>query len=161
MGLTLAARSCSLLKVDPQVLQRHPVIGVLAALTTPIREGLNDRPISPPHCRHRCLDTRPLSQFAWEELPGLPVLGKKHPGWGVQLQSTGDLRFRLAIPARSIAALNCRTSDALMESRREGALERMPAAAVLEPRVPPATRDALAGSPPLPVIERTGSSQMP
>ena len=60
MGLALAARSCSLLKVDPQVLHRHPVIGVFAALARLIREGLKDRPISPPHCKHRCLDTRPL-----------------------------------------------------------------------------------------------------
>ena len=60
VGLTLAARSCSLLKVAPQVLHRHPVIGVFAALARLIREGLKDRPISPPHCRHRCLDTQPL-----------------------------------------------------------------------------------------------------
>ncbi len=160
--MTLAARSCSLLKVDPQVLHRHPVIGVLTALTTPIREGLNDRPISPPHCRHRCLDTRPLFSVRGGRATGLPALGKKRPGWGVYLQSTAVLSFRLAIPARSNAALILRrTSDALMESRREGALERMPAAAVLEPRVPPATRDAHAGSPPLPVLGQTGSSQMP
>jgi hypothetical protein len=60
MGLTLAARSCSLLKVAPQVLHRHPVIGVFAAFAAPIRDGLKDRPISLPHCRHKCLDTQPL-----------------------------------------------------------------------------------------------------
>src|SRR5712692_10944259 len=54
-GFTLAARSCSLLKVDPQVLQRHPVIGVRAAFATLIRDGLKDKPSSPPRCRHRCL----------------------------------------------------------------------------------------------------------
>jgi hypothetical protein len=59
-GLTLAARSCSLLKVDPQVLQRHPVIGVRAAFATFIREGLKDKANSPPHCKHKCLGKRPL-----------------------------------------------------------------------------------------------------
>jgi len=104
MGLTLAARSCSLLKVDPQVLHRHPVIGVLAALATPIREGLKDRPISPPHCRHRCLDTRPLFSVRGGRATRFPALGKKRPGWGVQLQSTGVLSFRLAIPGDPICA---------------------------------------------------------
>jgi hypothetical protein len=56
MGLTLAARSCSLVKVDPQVLHRHPVIGVRAAFTAFIRDGLKDKPSSPPHCKHKCLD---------------------------------------------------------------------------------------------------------
>ena len=82
MGLALAARSCSLLKVDPQVLHRHPVIGVFTALARLIREGLKDRPISPPHCRHRCLDTRPLFSAHGEGAGGLPALGKKRPGWG-------------------------------------------------------------------------------
>jgi len=54
-GLTLAALSCSLLKTDPQVLQRHPVMGVRAALATPIRAGLNDKPSSPPQSRHKRL----------------------------------------------------------------------------------------------------------
>jgi len=59
-GLTLAARSCSLLKVDPHVLQRHPVIGVRTAFITFIREGLKDRASSPPHCKHKCLGKSPL-----------------------------------------------------------------------------------------------------
>ena len=59
-GLPLAARSCSLLKVDPQVLQRHPVMGVRAAFASLIRVGLNDNPSSPPHCRHRRLAKVPL-----------------------------------------------------------------------------------------------------
>ena len=60
MGLILAARNCSLLKVYPQVLHRHPVIGVRAAFATFIREGLKDKPSSPPHCKHKCLGKRPL-----------------------------------------------------------------------------------------------------
>ena len=60
VGLTLAVRSCSLLKVEPQVLHRHPVIGVRAAFATCIRDGLNDKPSSPPHCKHKCLGKRPL-----------------------------------------------------------------------------------------------------
>ena len=59
-GLALAARSCSLLKIDPQVLQRHPVIGVRAALATLIRDGLNDSPSSPPQSRHIRLAKGPL-----------------------------------------------------------------------------------------------------
>jgi hypothetical protein len=59
-GLALAARSCSLLKVHPQVLHRHPVIGVRAAFATFIREGLKDKASSPPHCKHKCLGKRPL-----------------------------------------------------------------------------------------------------
>jgi hypothetical protein len=59
-GLTLASRSCSLLKVDPQVLQRHPVIGVRAAFASLIRDGLNDNPSSPPHCKHKRLGRSPL-----------------------------------------------------------------------------------------------------
>jgi hypothetical protein len=59
-GLTLALRSSSLVKVDPQVLHRHPVIGVRAAFALFIREGLKDRPSSPPHCKHKCWDKRPL-----------------------------------------------------------------------------------------------------
>lgn len=77
MGLTLAARSCSLLKVDPQVLHRHPVIGVFAAFATLIREGLKDRPISPPHCRHKCLDTRPLFSARGGRRYGAPHPGQK------------------------------------------------------------------------------------
>jgi hypothetical protein len=60
VGLALAARSCSLLKVDPQVLHRHPVIGVRAAFAAFIRKGLKDKPSSPPHCKHKCLGKRPL-----------------------------------------------------------------------------------------------------
>lgn len=60
IGLTLLARSCSVVKVDPQVLHRHPVIGVRAAFAAFMREGLKDKPSSPPHCKHRCLGKRPL-----------------------------------------------------------------------------------------------------
>ena len=59
-GLALAERSCSLLKVDPQVLQRHPVIGMRAAFASLIRDGLNDNPNSPPQSRHRRFATGPL-----------------------------------------------------------------------------------------------------
>jgi hypothetical protein len=59
-GLTLASRSCSLLKVDPQVLHRHPVMGVRAAFASLIRDGLNDNPSSPPHCKHKRLVRSPL-----------------------------------------------------------------------------------------------------
>src|SRR6267142_2835668 len=59
-GLAFASRSCSLLKVDPQVLQRHPVMGVRAAFASLIRVGLNDNPSSPPHCKHRRLAKGPL-----------------------------------------------------------------------------------------------------
>jgi len=62
-GLPLAARSCSLLKVDPQVLQRHPVMGVRAAFESLIRVGLNDNPNSPPHCKHKRLAKSPLFYF--------------------------------------------------------------------------------------------------
>jgi hypothetical protein len=62
-GLDLAARSCSLLNVDPQVLQRHPVMGVRAAFVSLIRDGLNDNPSSPPHSRHKRLATDPLFLF--------------------------------------------------------------------------------------------------
>ena len=58
-GLALAERSCSLLKVDPQVLQRHPVIGVRAAFASFIREGLKDNPNSPPQSKHKRLATGP------------------------------------------------------------------------------------------------------
>jgi hypothetical protein len=58
--LAFAARNCSLLKLDPHVLHRHPVIGVRAALTTLIRDGLKDKANSPPHCKHKCLGKRPL-----------------------------------------------------------------------------------------------------
>jgi hypothetical protein len=58
-GFALANRSCSLLNVDPQVLQRHPVIGVRAAFASFIRDGLNDKPSSPPQSRHRRLATDP------------------------------------------------------------------------------------------------------
>jgi len=92
MGLTLAARSCSLLKVAPQVLQRHPVMGVRAAFATCIREGLKDRPSSPPHCKHKCLGKCPL--FLGVRVKGVPPLAKA-AGWGVQLQFTGLVRSRL------------------------------------------------------------------
>ena len=59
-GFVLAVRSCSLLKVDPQVLQRHPVMGIRAAFASLIRDGLNDNPSSPPQSRHRRLATGPL-----------------------------------------------------------------------------------------------------
>jgi len=62
-GFTLASRSCSLLKVDPHVLQRHPVMGVRAALESLILDGLNDNPSSPPHCRHKRLAKIPLLQL--------------------------------------------------------------------------------------------------
>lgn len=60
LTLILAARSCSVLKVAPQVLHRHPVIGVRAAFATFIREGLKDKASSPPHCKHKRLGKRPL-----------------------------------------------------------------------------------------------------
>jgi len=62
-GFTLASRSCSLLKVDPHVLHRHPVMGVRAAFASLIRDGLNDNPSSPPHCRHKRLAKIPLLQL--------------------------------------------------------------------------------------------------
>lgn len=62
LGLILAVRSCSLLKVDPQVLHRHPVIGVRATFAICIRDGLKDKASSLPQCRHICLDRYPLSQ---------------------------------------------------------------------------------------------------
>ena len=62
-GFTLASRSCSLLKVEPQVLHRHPVMGVRAAFASFIRDGLNDSPSSPPHCRHKRLAKIPLLQL--------------------------------------------------------------------------------------------------
>jgi len=62
-GLVLAVRSCSLLKVEPQVLQRHPVMGVRAAFAVLIREGLNDKPNSPPQSRHNRFATCPLFAF--------------------------------------------------------------------------------------------------
>jgi hypothetical protein len=58
-GFALAERSCSLLKVDPQVLQRHPVIGMRATWASLIREGLNDNANSPPHSRHIRFATDP------------------------------------------------------------------------------------------------------
>ena len=94
-GLTLAARSCSLLKVDPQVLHRHPVIGVRAALATFIREGLKDRPSSPPHCKHKCLGKRPL--FWGQRLTAVtqsPLSAKAASG--------GCLQF--TVPVRSLLA---------------------------------------------------------
>lgn len=60
LTLILAVRSCSVLKVAPQVLHRHPVIGVRAAFATFIREGLKDKASSPPHCKHKRLGKRPL-----------------------------------------------------------------------------------------------------
>jgi hypothetical protein len=69
-GLVLAVRSCSLLKVEPQVLQRHPVMGVRAAFAVLIREGLNDKPNSPPHSRHNRFATCP--PFAILEVGKLP-----------------------------------------------------------------------------------------
>jgi hypothetical protein len=75
-GLTLASRSCSLLKVDPQVLHRHPVMGVRAALASLIRDGLNDNPSSPPHCRHKRLVRSPLlSQLSGDGAANVPTLG--------------------------------------------------------------------------------------
>jgi hypothetical protein len=68
--LVLAVRSCSLLKVEPQVLQRHPVMGVRAAFAVLIREGLNDKPNSPPQSRHNRFATCPL--FAMLEVGRLP-----------------------------------------------------------------------------------------
>jgi hypothetical protein len=104
MVLTLAARSCSLLKVDPQVLQRHPVIGVLAALTTPIREGLNDRPISPPHCRHRCLDTRPLFSVRGRRATGVARPRQKAPRMGRSV----TVYRRSTLSACNSSAIHCR-----------------------------------------------------
>jgi hypothetical protein len=87
-GLTLAARSCSLLKVDPQVLHRQPVIGVRAAFATFIREGLNDKASSPPHCKHKCLDKRPLF---WDlRVTEPPPLAQRAQG-GVSDYSLQDL----------------------------------------------------------------------
>ncbi len=60
LGFALADRSCSLLNVDPQVLQRHPVMGVRTAFASFIREGLNVKPSSPPQSRHIRLATGPL-----------------------------------------------------------------------------------------------------
>jgi hypothetical protein len=79
-GLTLASRSCSLLKVDPQVLHRHPVMGVRAALASLIRDGLNDNPSSPPHCRHKRLVRSPLY------LSSPVTKSRKHPTLGKDAQ---------------------------------------------------------------------------
>ena len=83
-GLTLASRSCSLLKVDPQVLHRHPVMGVRAALASFIRDGLNDNPSSPPHCRHKRLAKIPLylSSLVTELQTSPP--SARCPGWGAR-----------------------------------------------------------------------------
>ena len=59
-GLTLAARSCSVLKVDPHVPHRHPVIAVRVASAAIIREGLKDKASSPPHWKHKRSNKRPL-----------------------------------------------------------------------------------------------------
>lgn len=82
--MTLAARNCSLLKVDPQVLHRHPVMGVRAAFAAFIREGLKDKPSSPPHCKHRCFGKR--TSFLSLPVPGRknPHPPAKTPGWGVR-----------------------------------------------------------------------------
>src|ERR1700722_11393905 len=67
-----------------------------------------------------------------------------------------------AMPARSNAVVILRrTSGALMESMREAAPEKMPAAAVLAPHALPATQDARAESPPGRVPGRISSSQTP
>ena len=60
LSLFFPARSSSELKIAPQVLQRHPVIDVRATLAALIREGLKDRPSSPPHCKHKRLGKCPL-----------------------------------------------------------------------------------------------------
>ena len=73
-GFTLASRSCSLLKVDPHVLHRHPVMGVRAAFASFIRDGLNDSPSSPPHCRHKRLAKVPLLQLANDGAVNIPTL---------------------------------------------------------------------------------------
>ncbi len=80
-GLILASRSCSLLKVDPQVLHRHPVMGVRAAFATFIRDGLNDNPSSPPHCRHKRLAKIPLLQLrlSSSDSPSRRRRSRKHP----------------------------------------------------------------------------------
>ena len=59
-GFALAERSCSLVNIDPHVLQRHPVMGIRAAFASLIRDGLNDNPSSPPQSRHIRLATGPL-----------------------------------------------------------------------------------------------------
>jgi hypothetical protein len=79
-GLTLASRSCSLLKVDPHVLQRHPVIGVRAAFASLIRDGLNDNPSSPPHCKHKRLGRSPLFSAPESGAANIPALGKTPTG---------------------------------------------------------------------------------
>jgi hypothetical protein len=68
-GFAFAMRSCSLLKVDPQVLHRHPVMGVRAAFAVLIREGLNDKPSSPPQSRHRRFATSPLFPISSFRIP--------------------------------------------------------------------------------------------
>ncbi len=83
IGFTLASRSCSLLKVDPQVLHRHPVIGVRAAFASLIRDGLNDNPSSPPHCRHKRLAKIPLLQLANDGAANIPP-SARCPGWGAR-----------------------------------------------------------------------------
>ena len=84
-GLALAARSCSLLKIDPQVLQRHPVMGVRAALATLIRDGLNDNPSSPPQSRHRRLATGPRFQV-WRSKSPRPGHNGRGQGARISLQ---------------------------------------------------------------------------
>jgi hypothetical protein len=105
-GLTLAARSCWLLKVDPQVLHRHPVIGVRAAFVTFIREGLKDRPSSPPHCKHKCLGKRPLfwsGRVIW--VTGVPTVAKCGVGCPVTVYST--CTFSACKPFGPLTTSNC------------------------------------------------------
>ena len=83
-GFTLASRSCSLLKVDPQVLHRHPVMGVRAALESLIRDGLNDNPSSPPHCRHKRLVRSPLYLSSQMTEPQTFPPSARCPGWSAK-----------------------------------------------------------------------------
>ena len=92
-GLTLASRSCSLLKVDPQVLHRHPVMGVRTAFASFIRDGLNDNPSSPPHCKHKRLVKNPSSpvqilqlRFSSSKMtePQTSPPSARCPGWGAK-----------------------------------------------------------------------------
>ena len=98
-GFAFAMRSCSLLKVDPQVLHRHPVIGIRAALASLIRDGLNDSPSSPPQSRHKRLATGPL----FDARPNSSNDERTNPTLGLKprvepcYQLTGAERFRLAI----------------------------------------------------------------
>jgi hypothetical protein len=89
MGLTLAARSCSLVKVDPQVLHRHPVIGVRAAFTTFIDDGLKDKPSSPPHCKHKRLGKmHSFLGLTDDWIAGVPTLTKSRVGCPVSVYRT-------------------------------------------------------------------------